>query len=77
VGLVVKSCRDCDSKGQLGSLRVLKVECLIRKIVCMQCFAVNFGFKPGELAKVANMGKPQDRTLGEHQSATHVKVGMV
>jgi hypothetical protein len=43
----------------------------------MRLFAVNFGFKPGELVKVAYMGKPQSRTLGERQSATHVKMGMV
>jgi hypothetical protein len=50
---------------------------LIRKVVCMQCFAVNFGFNPGELAKVAYVDKPQGRTLGARQSATHVKVDMV
>jgi hypothetical protein len=43
----------------------------------MRCFAVNFEFKPGKLAKVAYMGKTRSRTLGARQSATHVKVDMV
>jgi hypothetical protein len=34
----------------------------------MQCFAVNFGFKPGKLVKVAYMGKPKGRTLDERAS---------